>query len=106
MGLDRSDYIIYGYKLPKDIELNLWDNKFRPMIEGHKGEQFTIIEDKYIVFGICMARSDEGWNFVPLDFKDVEVQNAQKIKTKYYELFGTEPSSLGEPELFIFSNYS
>ena len=109
MGVDRTDYIIYGYKLPYNIK-NLLDDKFLPMIEGHEGEEFIIVTDgmcgQYNVFGILIESGGdtyEGWDFVPLDFKNLD---AEKVKSKYREIFELkEDEQIDEPYLFIFSHF-
>lgn len=113
MSVDRSDYIVYGWKLPYEIknskgeEIDLWDDKFLPMIEGHQGEKFTIIRDgmcgNYNAFGLYVAHSDEKWNFNNLTFFDIE-SNKEQVKNKYKELFDSEIDE--EPYLFIFSHFS
>jgi hypothetical protein len=110
MGVYRRDYIVYGWKLPYDLKdsngdkINIWDDKFLPMIEGHKNEEFTLITDSmcggYNVFGLLLNSSDE-WDFVQLDFSGLD---PEKVKSKYKELFGL--SDIEEPKLFIFSNFS
>lgn len=91
MGVDRTDYIVYGYKLPYELKnengkIDLWDDKFLPMIEGHQGEEFTLISDgmsgQYNVFGLRIESGGdkyEGWDFVNLDFKNLD---AEKVKSK------------------------
>jgi len=115
MGVDRTDYIVYGYKLPYKLKnkngiIDIWDNKFLPMIEGHKGEEFIIVSDgmsgEYNVFGLKISSCDEytGWDFVELDIENL---NAEKVKSKYREIF--EPSDedvIPEPNLLIFSHFS
>lgn len=115
MGVDRTDYIVYGYKLPyrienKNEEIDLWDEKFLPMIEGHQGEEFTIVRDvvleKYVVFGKLIERCEGGyvgWDFVHLDIDQLD---AEKVKSKYREVFELEEDeSIAEPHLFIFSHF-
>ena len=116
MGVHRTDYIVYGYKLPYKLKnekgkIDLWDEKFLPMIEGHKGEEFTIISDgmcgEYNVFGLLLKIGGdgyEGWDFVHLDFKNLD---AEKVKSKYREVFELkEDDTVAEPYLFIFSHFS
>ena len=43
----------------------------------------------------------EGWDFVNLDIASFD---AEKVKSKYNELFGIYPTT--EPTLFIFSHFS
>lgn len=51
MGVDRTDYIIYGWKLPYGLknsdgnEIDFFEDKYLPYVEGHKGIQYTIIVD-------------------------------------------------------------
>lgn len=113
MGVDRIDYIVYGWKLPykitgKNGNIDLWDDKFLPMIEGHKGEKYCIISDgmcaEYTVFGINVTSDSDngsGWDFVKLNIKDFD---ESEVISKYIELFDSKPKT--DPELFIFSNYS
>lgn len=112
MSVSRTDFIVYGWKLPykiknKNGDIDLWADKFLPFIEGHKGIEYTLIRDdmsgEYNVFGKLIAHvTDDGWDFKNLDFTGVDTE---EIKIKYKELFeiDTEPS---EPYLFIFSNFS
>lgn len=114
MSIDRKDYIVYGYKLPYELinengKIDFWDDKYQPMIEGHEGEEFTIIFDRmsgeYVVFGLFIACSDEydGWDFFKLDTKDLD---GEKVKNKFHEVFGQlEGVTITEPELFIFTNF-
>jgi len=113
MSVDRTDHIVYGWKLPYDFKtpngesIDLWDDKFLPMIEGHPGEDFTIISDgvigKYSAFGINIASSPEqGWGFLR-----IEAVDSDKLFVairKFIETFGFEPSE--PPHLFIFSHFS
>ena len=78
------------------------------MIEVRPGEKFSIISDgmcgDYNVFGIILESGGdkwEGWDFVELNIKDFD---ADDLKSKYTELFESQPSS--EPTLFIFSHFS
>lgn len=116
MGINRSDYIIYGWKLPFDIQndkgkkIDLWDDKFLPMIEGHKGEEYVIIRDGmmggYTVFGLEIANdggSDEGWEFLNLSILNGDVFKPSLIE-KYIEMFDHKPKT--DPKLFIFSHFS
>lgn len=113
MGVDRNDYIVYGWKLPYEIldndgkEIDLWSDKYSSMIEGHKGEKYTIISDgmcgDYNVFGLLIASCDgeyEGWGFVNIN---LDIINQDEVKLKYLEVFDREPDS--NPELIIFSHF-
>lgn len=111
MGVDRTDYIVYGWKLPYKIEgkngpIDMWSDKFLPMIEGHPGEKYFICNDgmcaKYNVFGVLVDTSDdyEGWLFQELTIPKVDVTD---LKNRYTDIFESEPQV--EPTLFIFSHY-
>lgn len=106
----RTDYIVYGFKLPEMKDINLWDDKYLPYIEGHPGIEYTIIrgeeevgeeEVDYVVFGKLIGMDNDGWNFKSIDFKRLFAKDVQE---KYTEVFGIE--CMAEPNLFIFSNYS
>ena len=60
---------------------------------------------QYIVFGLRIERGNcGGWNFVHLDFKNLD---AEKVKSKYREVFDLkEDEPVAEPYLFIFSHFS
>lgn len=114
MGIDRSDYIVYGWKLPYEIldnegnKIDLYHEKFESIMCGFEGEDFTLITDgmcgNYNVFGLSVQHCNdeyEGWDFVNLDIASFD---AEKVKSKYNELFGIYPTT--EPTLFIFSHFS
>lgn len=113
MSVNRYDYIVYGWKLEsikdsKGEEIDRWDEKLLPMIEGHEGEEFTLIFDQmsneYVVFGLLVSNENDdscGWEFVDLK---IEQFNPLEIKGKFQELFGYIPEQ--EPKLFIFSHFS
>ena len=117
MGVSRNDYIVYGWKLPYEMNnskgepINFWDDKFLSMVERHQGEEFTIIHDgmcgNYTVFGLMLNRVGdeyEGWNFVNLHHKSLD---AEKVKRKYREVFDCPIDEvITEPYLFIFSHFS
>jgi hypothetical protein len=115
MSVYRTDYIVYGYNLPYELKnekgkIDLCSDKFLPMIEGHQGEQFSFISDgmcsDYNAFGIVIKSVSEyeGWDFVNLDFKNLD---AEKVKSKYREVFDLkEGVSIADPYLFIFSHFS
>ena len=114
MGVDRSDYIMYGWKLPYEIldnegnEIDLWDDKFESVMYQFPDEKFLLVSDgmcgDYNAFGLRVLYCDddgEGWDFVNLDISSFD---SEKVKSKYVELFGIEPTT--EPTLFIFSHFS
>ncbi len=113
MGVDRNDYLIYGWKLPYKLKntngekIDLWNDKYLPYIEGHKGIKHSLIIDgmsgQYVVFGQKISSADqyEGWNFINLDLSNLD---SESVKTKFKELFVIE--LIEEPKLLIFSHYN
>jgi hypothetical protein len=114
MGVDRSDYLIYGYKMPanylksKGIEI-LEDDKCLRLIEGWKGETYSIIYDQmrgeYVVFGYRIAHAGSGgFDFFELPHGGWPV-TAEQVKSKFNEVFGFIDDELGEPKLLLFTHY-
>jgi hypothetical protein len=115
MSVYRKDYIVFGWKLPYDIsngegKIDFYSDKFLPMIEGHRGEDFSIIRDgmcgEYNVFGLVIESDDDRWDFIELDSErliDIKL-NTERVKSRYRELFGMD--AVSEPSLFIFSHFS
>lgn len=104
MGVDRQDYIMFGWKLPYDLK-NVEGEKIYDL-DGESGE-FTLVSDgmcgEYNVYGYVLndgADDYDGWDFVELDIKPLD---ADKLKTSLEELIG--PNDFGEPKLFIFSHF-
>lgn len=86
MSVDRTDYLMIGYKMPYDVKFkdgrslsqDIWDTgEYLPMVEGWKDEIFSLIPDgmsgNYICFGIVLVRSDiyAGFDFTTIDRKGV-----------------------------------
>lgn len=114
MGVDRTDFIMYGWKMPYKLynkngeKINLHDEKFESMICGFPGEEFTFISDgmcgEYNVFGYSVnigGDKYEGWGYTEINVKTFD---DQKLIDKYVELFYAQPAT--EPKLFIFSHFS
>ncbi len=120
MGVDRTDYIIFGFKFsPKDLKqhgIDLWDDKYLPYIEGHQGVEYIIVNDgmsgEYVVFGklINQADENEGSNFKKIEYDSFFSDQVNKaIIYKFKELFGNEMYASIEdidPQLLVFSHYS
>jgi hypothetical protein len=72
MGVDRTDYLMYGWKLPYNSEVNN-NEKYLPNIEGHKNTSLRLIADgmsgEYMVWGLTIEVADEyeGWEFLEID---------------------------------------
>ncbi len=107
MGISRRDYIVRGWRLPFNIEI-IQDDKYLPMVEGHRGEKFCIVADDmcgaFTVFGERLASGgdeDMGWEFEII--KDSEVTN-EELVDKYVEIFGEIPKM--NPQLMIFTVFN
>lgn len=116
MSVERTDYIVYGYKLPYELKndngkIDLYKDEIFSLLNGKDNNGFIFITDgmcgEYNVFGILVSEEnseDEGWEFVHLDFKNLD---AEKVKIKYREIFELEKDTpIPNPYLFIFSHYS
>lgn len=114
MSVYRTEYLIYGYKdiskFPNSKDIDTWDDKYLPYIEGHDGEDFAMVVDRmaghYIVFGDCFERIDTSYGSCEcFEFQNLEQYNlnADKVKEKYNKVFG-EDVNLPEPEFFIFTH--
>jgi len=120
MGVDRTDYVVIGYKLPHTFDnvvtgksIDWWDETFLPYIEGHKGIDCQIILDwmmgDYAVFGKVLQRAyeDTGFEFTEIKYDD---DDFDKVKEKFVELFGgytimdmLDKDFQYDPKLFVFS---
>lgn len=115
MGVDRSDYIVYGWKLPNEYEdkngeiIDVWDEKFDKLINFSpvKGT-LVIIDDgmagEYTVFGKLISSSCdtyEGWDFTPIDILNFP---EEELNEEFFRTFNNLPPSA--PSAFIFSKFS
>ena len=113
MSINRTDYIVYGWRLPyklKDNEgnnIDLYSDKLLPYVEGHEGVNYSIITDgmcgNYNVFGVILNQGgdeDEGWGFEELNLKDVD---DEKLNKTFEVLFGKTPEV--KAKMFIFSDF-
>lgn len=109
MGVDRTDYIIYGWKFPFLPNAANGDS-----IEHY--EDLTLADgeiiledcyaDEYVVFGLeVLSGGDkyEGWNFEELELAKFD---SEKMKSRYRELFQELiEGDLKDPTLFIFTHF-
>lgn len=109
MGVDRSDYIIYGWKLPADFlkPVHPYDEQYLQYVEGRPGESFSMVYDgmsgEYLAFGYLIAHSDEYNGF---DFHEIDVSqlpHPDQIKSKFVEVFGKHPES--DPKVLVFTHW-
>ena len=116
MGVERTDYIVYGWKLPYDIKLasgkklddEIWENEeLRSMMEGRPGEKYFLITDgmngNYAVFGKLISSFEEyeGINFHKICLEDFNYDS--DMLCKYQEIFGEVPSE--NSSYLIFSHF-
>ncbi len=120
MGVDRTDYIIYGFNIPpavaKENGVDIWDDKYLPFMEGRPGIFEAIVYDgmsgEYLVFGKVIHKSED-YEGIPLktvsykDFFDDSEKDA--ITQKFIELFGQNiydnEIEDEEPQVIIFSHF-
>lgn len=116
MGVDRTDYIVFGWKLPykmndpdgKVID-DVWDIPKYEKLVGGDDDGFQWVQDgmcgNYSVFGkVIESGGDqwEGWDFVELGITNLD---EDKAIGKYVEYFQVPPGGVGEPKLFLFSHF-
>ena len=99
-------------KFYQNTDVPLIKKKF-DKIEANYGDTINKISDltgldKNIIKSFIFIESGgdkyEGWDFVHLDFKNLD---AEKVKSKYREVFELkEDEPIAEPYLFIFSHFS
>ncbi len=110
MGLDRNDYIVFGYKIPYDREINYFDDeKFSKHINGDS--IYTLIIDQmlgsYIVFGVLITQDNDGWDFVDLEDTDMFSEDWKFNRRMYLKHNAKELFNITEnPKMFIFSHIS
>lgn len=117
MGVNRKDYIIYGWKLPYNMKdkdgnkIDPYDGEFVKYNDNENEGEITLIEDgmcgEYMVFGYLVKAygSDtdwyEGWGFAELDTDAID---KAYLETLFDKLFGHKDDM--KPKLFIFSHYT
>lgn len=118
MSVDRTDYIIIGYKMPYGVKLKsgemlnnlIWDDeKYLPFVEGWINEDFRIVSDgmsgNYIAFGLEISSSDEyrGFDFIELE---INTNDFDRVRSRANELFPDLEFDFSQPKALIFSHYS
>jgi len=112
MGVDRTDYIVYGWKLPANYfetkGIDIWGDKFLRYIEGWEGEKYTIIKDgmcgKYCVFGLMITQAnEEGFEFFEITNDSL---SPIELTDKFKEVFGFTDESIGYPKHLVFTHWS
>lgn len=110
MSIAKTTYVIYGYKLPYKMldsngdEIDFWNEKFLPIVEGWKGEPYSMIADgmsgEYRYFGQVLVEIDE---FESKEL-DLSTLNPESIQKRFKELFGNQKESY-KLSLFVFNHY-
>lgn len=116
MSVDRTDYLILGYMMPynlktrKDEEIDLWDDKYLPYLEGWKDEKYRLIRDgmggQYNVFGLVLNQSDDYGGFDFIEIEHPSDPGEYYLHQKALELFPDVDFDFSEPKLILFSHYS
>jgi hypothetical protein len=107
MGMSQDKVLLYGFKIPRDLLIahlvDLWDDKYRPYIEGQPDCPFSIFEpegSKNVFFGKYLSYDEDDEDVI--NFKDLPLLD-NKLKETFKELFKFSPKE--DPELRIFSIY-
>lgn len=104
MGVDRTDFIMYGYKLNDDLDI--WDDKFIEYIEW-KTDSLALMDggmnESPNMFGFVIESADkyEGFDVIELDF-NIDNNKKEELIEKAKELFNITT----EPKYFVFSRFS
>lgn len=117
MGVDRSDYVIVGYKMPYNLKVNgeqieWYDDKYLRFVEGWQDEPFRLVVDgmsgEYAVFGEVLTYSTENDGGVEFTEIDVAAIDFTKVKAKFMELFGEflPPDFPIHPKVLAFTHWS
>lgn len=120
MGVERTDYIIYGFVISpsalKKNNIDIWDDKFLPYMEGWPDVSEAIIYDgmngEYVVFGSAIHKSHdyEGIPLKSVSYKDFFDEGKKSgITNKFIELFGknifNNELDDEDPQVIIFSHF-
>jgi hypothetical protein len=103
MSVDRTDFIVHGWKLPyKFNDIDVWADHLEDYLGGNEKVKYQIIGDgmsgAYMVFGkVISVSSDEGWDFIFLNDISCDVNDMKKV---FKTIFKIKPPK--EPQTFIF----
>lgn len=108
MGVDRTDYLVIGWKVNKDLYSELSD-------EAVNGGLFIYDNmcGKYLVFGkvITTANEPEGFDFTEIKPESLILMNAEvnELKALFNELTGRQLMNCVEsgtvPKAMLFSHF-
>lgn len=120
MSVYKTDYIVYGWKLPYDCiskeDLNKISEEYDKNNEYHIELLVDGMGGHYIVFGIVINQSDLFhyadnefyWEFEDLDLSLIE-KGKDELVIRYAKIFGQNSKYKGQveynsPKTFIFSH--
>ena len=117
MGVDRTSYLLYGFKVEAEKDMEVFDDHYEYLMEekpysemfnNSKSEQ-TIIFDRmcgnYIYIGIVLAKLDEYDDDISIEIPESELNN---LKLKLFENMTKWPDYLKDlfseeiPKLYLF----
>lgn len=119
MGVDRSDYLVYGWKFPYDRDVIdvYYDEDLCEKLESQN--EYVFVTDgmmgEYMVFGKLLSYSGdyEGWEFTDIDETLKEVPNKLSLYSAFDQYTGSKINEVllkhnmsSEPSTFLFSHFS
>ena len=105
MGVDRTDYLMFGVQLPADLEPDALEAE----IDGAPGRRFDAVFDgmcgKYFLAGKIIATSDpyEGFELATIDPKNLAIDRTD-LAEKISAACG-KPVSRDDFRLLLFSHF-
>jgi len=119
MGVDRSDYLVYGWKFPYDrcIIDTYYDEGFDEKIENQN--EYVLVTDgmlgEYVVFGKLLSYADgyDGWEFIDLNDYMQKYPDISTLYSAFDQYTGSKINEVlvkhnvsPEPKTFLFSHFS
>lgn len=112
MGVDKTDYVMVGYKLTKD-ECQLFDvmdEYLLPYVEGRPGIEMSLIFDMNgddVIFGKTITKF---YNYeYELNFREIDISNIkydmENVHSEFNQVFERfNIKRVEQPKLIAFSN--
>lgn len=106
MSVSVTNYVVLGYVLNNKIDV--YDDKYIWMLEGHKWEKFSIIDDgmsgEYIVFWIILSRIN---NNEEMPMAEIDTNNLSRLMAEVREGCKELVEQREDaPKLLMFQHYS
>lgn len=106
MGVDRTDYLMFGVKVDPEKVSEKYD-ELQAMIEGAPGAPFDLVYDgmsgEYAVAGKIIAQSSP---YDGLDFTEITDALLPKDVTALAAAIGQHFDSVGTLRLYLFTHFS